>query len=94
MFLCIIVEIIVSALVNVVGVKSLAVDSFTDILVGGLIDFSNVLSLCITKFKASVIFLTLFSLSLSSFLFSLIIFVCYCSFVFCRCFYFLSIVRY
>ena len=78
MLLCVIVEIAVTALDDVVaGVRSLAVHSFTDILVGGRIDFSNVFSLFIIEFKASVIFLTLLASSLASLL-SLVIFVRCC----------------
>ena len=84
MLLCVIVEIVVTALDDVVvGVRLLAVHSFTDILVGVRIDFSEVFSLFITEFKASVIFLTLLLSWSSLFLLSVVIFVrCYSLFLF------------
>ena len=79
---CVIAAIDVSVLVNVVvGVRSLVDDYFTDILDGGLINFSDTFILFITKFKASVILLTLLLLLPSLFSLSLVISVCCCSFV-------------
>ena len=67
MVTCRAVEIFVSALVNVVQVRSLANDSFTNILDGGCIYFSNVFILFIATVKVSVIVLTLLLLSMLSF---------------------------